>query len=63
VVNATVCDDNGSCRKERLPVDADNEVHCQLVAGLMRVTQWLQEHPSLHLKSVDRCAAASERDL
>jgi hypothetical protein len=63
VIYATVCDAKEQCRIERLAVDADNEVHCQLTAGMMRVVAWLQEHPSLHLKSVNRCGPADEHGV
>ncbi|MCW2276399.1 hypothetical protein GJ654_18910 [Rhodoblastus acidophilus] len=63
VVLATVCNAQEQCRRERLPVEADNSVHCMMGAGWMRVTQWLTERPSLHLKSVNGCRPADEHDL
>ena len=43
--------------------DADNEVHCQLKAGIVRVFAWLTENPAFHLGSVNRCARADEHEL
>jgi hypothetical protein len=42
---------------------ADNAVHCLMIAGMMRVVRWLQEHPGLRLGSNNRCAPADEREL
>ena len=42
---------------------ADNEVHCQLKAGIVRVFAWLTENPAFHLGSVNRCARADEHEL
>jgi hypothetical protein len=56
------CDASGHCERMKRPLDADNEVHCMIKAGMVGAVQWLKDHPDWRLSEV-HCAKDGEAFL
>jgi hypothetical protein len=61
-VSFLACDASGRCERMRRPLDADNDVHCMMKAGMVGVAEWLKERPGWRLSEM-HCAANGEAYL
>ena len=56
------CDATGHCEHMKRPLDADNEIHCMMKAGMVGVVEWLKERPGWRLSEM-HCAKDGEAFL